>query len=244
MPDSATDSASESSSASNGESESGSASSGQPVDPCADDPCVHGTCTAAGPTAVCDCDFGYGGDTCDAVAQPFCLRGTLTVDNAFDMVNGNVATGAFEHLEGNTIDFNIVFDVPDSSVLLGTDGQLRILEAEIVDAWFDDAFMNDSVGAAYVDMTYDGFTLVHGTSDGIEIGNFVSPEAAEYWGFESFFTELPLAIDDATGFPLLFPALGEGMGSVYLRRYIPQSPYMTDYAQSTWTISFLNGDDC
>ena len=41
-------------------------------DPCAADPCAHGTCVADGTKASCDCDPGWGGDICDECAADAC----------------------------------------------------------------------------------------------------------------------------------------------------------------------------
>ena len=35
------------------------------VDPCADDPCINGTCADDGGAATCTCDLGWAGDICD-----------------------------------------------------------------------------------------------------------------------------------------------------------------------------------
>lgn len=34
-------------------------------DPCAENPCVHGSCQADGDSFTCDCEMGYRGDTCE-----------------------------------------------------------------------------------------------------------------------------------------------------------------------------------
>jgi len=185
------------------------------------------------------------GDLCDA----YCLRGTVTVTNAFDTVNGSPSTMVFEHLEQNPTDYRLVFDVTNSFTTTGDgqtrpEGQLRVLDVTIRAFTFTDPFMNDTFGAAYAGIQYGNLTLVNGTTRGIYVGNLVSPTAQEYWGWEAFATMAPIVIA-ADGYPELQPTTGEGSGTnLYLRRYQMTSPILTDYAESTWTLEFLKGADC
>jgi len=220
------------------------------IDDCADAPCVNGVCEDRENGFACVCDPAFEGRLCDALMMPFCLVGTVTVVDAFDVVNGNPSTMAFEHLEGTPIDFALVFDVPESYTLTNNDpyagpiGQQRVLHAEALELTFSDPFMADVYGAAFAGMAYGGIVLVNGTTDGISMGNLVSPEGAEFWGWETAGTSaLPVVVGD-DGFPALLPSEGGGSGSLYLRRYQMADPLMTDFADSTWEMSLRNGPDC
>ncbi len=219
------------------------------VDDCADEPCANGTCHDEVGGFTCECDDAFEGELCDAVAMPFCLIGTLTVEDAFDDVNGNPATMVFEHLEGVDTEFRLVFDVTNSFTQVnadpynGPEGQLRVLDIDVLEFGFSDPFMQDTFGAAFVGMPYDGISLVNGSTVGVDLGNFVSPTDDEYWGWETHSTALPLVVDE-TGFPALLPSTGSGTGTLALRRYQTGDPLMTDYASSSWTVELKNGAAC
>jgi hypothetical protein len=221
---------------------------GQNIDDCAAAGCVNGTCVDQVEGFMCECDPGYDGDICDEVAQPFCLVGTLTVDDALDVVNGNPATGVFEHLQGVPIDMKLVLPIDNSYTMVGggefgPQGQLRMLDVSAVSFVFGDNQLNDEF-AAYEGMPYDQMALVNGPTIGYYIGNMVSPEAAEYWGFETYTDPLGIVIGD-DGFPVLLPSTGGPVeGGVILRRYVSNPFNMTDYAMSRMSVELLNGDDC
>ena len=95
------------------------------------------------------------------------LVGVLTVDDAFDVVNGYTATMAFEHLEGVDVDFKLVFDVTGDFTQIDADpysggGQLRVLQTNILEFTFADPFLEDEFGAAFEGMADDGIHLVNG----------------------------------------------------------------------------------
>jgi hypothetical protein len=219
------------------------------VDDCADEPCANGECHDDVDGFTCECDDAFEGELCDALAMPFCLVGTLTVEDALDVVNGEPSTMAFEHLEGVGIDFHLVFDVSNSFTQVnadpynGPEGQLRVLAVDILEFGFSDPFMQDTFGAAFVGMPYDDIVLVNGPTVGVDLGNFVSPTDDEYWGWETYATALPLVVDE-TGFPALLPSTGAGAGMLALRRYQTGDPLMTDYATSSWTVELRNGAAC
>lgn len=188
---------------------------------------------------------------CAGFCDAYCLRGTVTVTDAFDVVNGNPSTMAFEHLEGTTIDYRMIFEVTDQSVVVGDGtnrpaGQLRILTTGPLTFAFSDIFMNDTFGAAYRTGGPYEITLVNnGTEVGVYLGNLVSPSGVEYWGWEVLQpTDCPLQIG-TDGFPALAPSTGAGdLGNLILRRYQAGTPQMTDYAQSTWTVALDRGAGC
>lgn len=219
------------------------------VDDCADEPCANGTCHDALEGFTCECDDAFEGALCDELAMPFCLVGTLTVEDALDDVNGDPSTMAFEHLEGVATDFRLVFDVSNSFTqvnadpYVGPEGQLRVLDIDVLEFGFSDPFMQDTFGAAFVGMPYDDLVLVNGATVGVSLGNFVSPTDDEYWGWETYATALPIVVDE-TGFPALLPSTGAGAGMLALRRYQTGDPLMTDYATSSWTLELKNGVAC
>ncbi|NJK31953.1 MAG: calcium-binding EGF-like domain-containing protein [Deltaproteobacteria bacterium] len=217
------------------------------MDPCEELACVNGSCTDEPGYFICHCDPGWAGPQCDMLGMPFCLRGQLTIQDAFDMVNGTPATGAFEPFEGATIDFNFRFDVANHSTMVGDgmfspNGQLRIIETGPMTLEFSEAWFTDVFGAAFAD-TNQVVTLVNGDFQGIHLGNWVSPEGPEYWGFELTSGPLPLVIGE-DGYPALLPSINPGEGSPILRRYQNMGPLMSDYAATTWSVQLLNGDDC
>lgn len=188
------------------------------------------------------------GDLCDA----YCLRGTLTVIDAMDSVNGNPSTMAFQHLEQNPTNYNLVFDVMSSYTTVSDgsqfpQGQLRVLVVKMRKFSFVDSFMNNSYGSAFAGMNYDRIALVNGPMPGISMSNLVSPTASQYWGWEATGTPAGIKVGQ-DGFPVLAPTTADGSGSgatgVVLRRYQTGTPQMTDFAQSNWTVKLAAGVDC
>src|SRR5690606_6528876 len=90
-------------------------------------------------------DGGVADAACGDLCNSYCLRGTLTVTNAFDTVNQNPSTMAFEHLEQNPTTYRLVFDVTNSFTAVGNgsprpEGQLRVLEISVRTFAFADSF--------------------------------------------------------------------------------------------------------
>lgn len=219
------------------------------IDDCVGVECGNGACVDDVESFVCACDDGWAGPSCDELQMPLCLRGDLTVLDALDVVNGNPATGAFEHLEGGTIELVLRFDVRNTYTGIGgggpgeLEGQLRTLEANGFEVFGADNFVTDVFGTAYAGTGHD-VVLVNGPSIGVYLGNLVSPSGPEYWGLES---SAPIAIPlimEGSGFPALLPSEGTGTGAVILRRYQTGAPQMTDFAQAEWAPALLNGPAC
>ena len=220
------------------------------IDDCFDVDCGNGTCVDQLAAFQCVCDEGWEGDACAALQMPLCLRGSLTVTDALDVVNGNPATGAFEGYEGSAVDFSIVFEIGDEYVGIGNgefgdpDGQLRTVETAGLSVQSNDAWFDGTFGAAF-DGSSQEVILVNGSEQGVDLGNMVSPTASQYWGLEtSSVLDMPIVIDPATGFPALLPSEGPGSGTVILRRYQTGSPLMTDFAYATWAPALMNGPNC
>ncbi|MEM9459225.1 MAG: hypothetical protein AAGF11_33915 [Myxococcota bacterium] len=221
----------------------------QNIDDCVDVDCGQGTCVDDVDAFACACDPGWEGQTCDALQMPLCLRGPLTVTNAFEFVNGHTATGAFEHLELSPVDLSLEFEISHTYPSFGNgelgqpSGSLTTIETASLAVRSTDPFLDAVFGAAYGDTAQD-LVLVNGPTIGLDLGNMVSPSGAEYWGLEtSSVLPLPLLIDQ-TGFPAILPSPGAGSGAVVLRRYQSGNPLMTDFAQAQWEPALLNGAAC
>jgi len=220
------------------------------IDDCLDVDCGHGTCVDQLSAHQCVCDDGWQGEACATLQMPLCLRGPLTITDALDVINGNPASGVFEGYEASAVDLNIVFDIADQYVGIGSgdfgepDGQLNTVETADLSVRSNDAWFDGTFGAAYESSAQE-IILVNGSQQGVDLGNMVSPTASEYWGIEtSSALDVPIVIDPETGFPALLPSEGSGSGTVILRRYQTGSPAMTDFAYATWAPALLNGPAC
>lgn len=219
------------------------------IDDCVDVDCGQGTCIDDVAGFACACEPGWEGDACDALQMPLCLRGSLTVTDALDTVNGYVATGAFEHLEFSPVDLSLVFEVGHSYQSFGSgdwgdpEGSLTTIETANLSVESDDPFLDAVFGADFHNTEQD-IVLVNGPTVGLTLGNMVSPSSTEYWGLEtSSVLPLPLSINEM-GFPAILPSPGDGGGTVILRRYQSGTPLMTDFAYAQWEPALLNGDAC
>lgn len=224
------------------------------VDDCAGEPCVNGTCVDGAADFACSCPPGWTGDLCEVEDAPEdliqCLVGQLAIDDALDVVNGYEATGVFEGLVGVSLDLHVAFEVLGSTLTTYDDwfgeelvNQLELGALEVTISG-GPAKMMALVFAPAFDGTTQEIELVSHESGQTEVdlGNLVSPAAAEYWGLEFSRATVPLPLD-AAGYPVL-AVTPKFTTNVMLRRYQTGTPLMTDFAMGSATLQLTTGAAC
>jgi len=169
------------------------------------------------------------------------IRGTFSINDNPDVVNGDPSTDSFDDVEGVAIDFEITFTVLDTTEEDNSPmGEMERCLSVRIDAI---TFTGDPSGTLTVvannlrNARHEMCFLDNGSPVRFRFGNLVGDDSGSiYYGFEMSGVNVPGGALDTEGYPEVMSFPGRGT-TVMLRRYTSAPFDMTDFASGAGTIA-------